>query len=31
MFHIPLDYVVDRWASEVEGSSSRDVLFLYDV
>ena len=25
------DYVVNRWTSEVEGSSSLDFLFLHDV
>ena len=30
-FTAHLDYVVDRWASEVEGSSSLDFLFLHNV
>jgi hypothetical protein len=30
-FHIPSDLVVDRWASDVEGSSRLDFPLLHDV
>ena len=30
-YHIPSDLVVDRWVSDVEGSSFLDFPFLHDV
>ena len=31
IFHIPPNYVVDQWASDMESSSHRDFLFLHHV
>src|SRR5262249_57333915 len=31
IFHIPLNYVVDQWASDGESRSHRDFLVLHDV